>query len=120
MKTSLKRPLNSSGPLTPILGLATETSLLNNKRPIELIEDRNPDQFPKTKKIAKGMYSYFFVHFDSRKHQFGSLTHLDNFVLKELKTDLSSIRKQGSDLFIPLFHDIGRTHSNFQTSVANI
>ena len=59
MKTSLKSPLNSSGPLTPILGLATETSLLNKKRPIELIEDRNTDQFPKTKKIAKGMYSYF-------------------------------------------------------------
>ena len=82
MKTSLKRPLNSSGPLTPILGLATETSLLNNKRPIELIEDRNPDQFPKTKKIAKGMYSYFFVHFDSRKHQFGfySLTVLQQII----------------------------------------
>ena len=26
-----------------------------------------------------------------------SLTHLDDFVLKELKTDLSSIRKQGND-----------------------
>lgn len=23
------------------------------------MEDKNPDQFPKTKKIAKGMYSYF-------------------------------------------------------------
>ena len=82
MKTSLKSPLNSSGPLTPILGLATETSLLNKKRPIELIEDRNPDQFPKTKKIAKGIYSYFFVHFDSRKQQFrfSSLTILQSII----------------------------------------
>lgn len=59
MKTSLESPLNSSGPLIPILGLATETSLLNKKMPIDIVEDKNPDRFPKTKKIAKGMYSYF-------------------------------------------------------------
>ena len=107
MKTSLESPFNSSAPPTPILGLATETSLLNKKRPIELIEDRNPDQFPKTKKIAKGMYSYFLstlivenTSLDFLAWQFYSRlspTHLDDFVLKELKTDLSSIRKQGND-----------------------
>mgnify|MGYP006963761917 CR=1 FL=1 len=94
------------------------------------MEDKNPDQFPKTKKIAKGMYSYFLstliaenTNLDFLAWRFYnrlSLNHLDNFVLKELKTDVSSIRKQGRDLFIPLFHNIGRTHSNFQITVAKI
>jgi hypothetical protein len=50
--------------------------------PIELIEDKNTDQFPKTKKIAKGMHSYLFVHFDSRKQQFrfSSLTILQSII----------------------------------------
>ena len=34
---------------------AEETQMLNKKMPVDIIEDENPDRFPKSEKIAKGM-----------------------------------------------------------------
>ena len=42
-------------PLTPISRPATETRLFNKKMPVDIIEDENPDWFPKSEKIAKSM-----------------------------------------------------------------
>lgn len=34
---------------------AEETQMLNKKMPVDIIEDENPDWFPKSEKVAKGM-----------------------------------------------------------------
>ena len=34
---------------------AEETQMLNKKMPVDIIKDENPDWFPKSEKIAKGM-----------------------------------------------------------------